>query len=405
MPFEVFPYTNFHELNLDWIVEEIKNVKDKTDNIDASVEDAAQYAESSREYAEAAQEAVQSLQGLPHRMICIGDSYGFGYTPDGHVEGWPIKLKRFLNIADGDFYSNCIGSAGFCGTNDQGVNFLTLISTLSGTVTSPETITDIIVAGGYNDQSFTSDDIQNAIRVFLNYCKTIYPIAKVHIGCIAFTFATNYPTNYNIYGKLNTVLTAYQMTPFIANNGRYMNNIEFSLVNKVYMSSDLIHPNNLGEGFIAMYMAQYIKTGTCDVVHRQTGNLLYSSGITASGDSPVTTIVHNNITTVYMNGQYFNCNLAYSSGAITVEIGSLNTSTCINGTEYSYASIPINGFIAKNTGTPYCYFRGYAYISKGKLFFRFPLLNDDNTGFYSGNITAISLATPIHMTISTYQQY
>ena len=26
MPFEQFPYTNFHELNLDWIIDEIKKL-------------------------------------------------------------------------------------------------------------------------------------------------------------------------------------------------------------------------------------------------------------------------------------------------------------------------------------------------------------------------------------------
>lgn len=32
--FEQFPYTNFHELNLDWIIKEIKNLNEKVDNIE-----------------------------------------------------------------------------------------------------------------------------------------------------------------------------------------------------------------------------------------------------------------------------------------------------------------------------------------------------------------------------------
>lgn len=45
MPFEVFPYTNFHELNLDTIISYVTQIKDKTENIDASVEEAEAAAE------------------------------------------------------------------------------------------------------------------------------------------------------------------------------------------------------------------------------------------------------------------------------------------------------------------------------------------------------------------------
>lgn len=35
--FEQFPYTNFHELNLDWIIEKIKEFKNEIDNIDVNI--------------------------------------------------------------------------------------------------------------------------------------------------------------------------------------------------------------------------------------------------------------------------------------------------------------------------------------------------------------------------------
>lgn len=48
MPFEQFPYTNFHELNDDWIIKTVKEVKDKAENIDASVEEADAAAEAAK---------------------------------------------------------------------------------------------------------------------------------------------------------------------------------------------------------------------------------------------------------------------------------------------------------------------------------------------------------------------
>ena len=46
MPFEQFPYTNFHELNLDWIIDKVKEclesneeLKEHVDNIDQYIQD------------------------------------------------------------------------------------------------------------------------------------------------------------------------------------------------------------------------------------------------------------------------------------------------------------------------------------------------------------------------------
>ena len=48
MPFNEFPYTNFHELNQDWMIKTMKEVKDKAENIDASVEEANDAAEAAK---------------------------------------------------------------------------------------------------------------------------------------------------------------------------------------------------------------------------------------------------------------------------------------------------------------------------------------------------------------------
>ena len=38
--FNNFPYTNFHELNQDWLIKTVKEVKDKTEDIDEAVAEA-----------------------------------------------------------------------------------------------------------------------------------------------------------------------------------------------------------------------------------------------------------------------------------------------------------------------------------------------------------------------------
>lgn len=58
--FEHWPYANFHEMNLDWIIKKIKNVETAEANSQASAEAAAESAAASQLSAEAAQESQES---------------------------------------------------------------------------------------------------------------------------------------------------------------------------------------------------------------------------------------------------------------------------------------------------------------------------------------------------------
>lgn len=74
MPFEQFPYTNFHELNLDWVIRKMKELSDKTDNID---ELAAQVSEDA-ENVENIYNAIKALFVTPEMYGAVGD----GITDD-----------------------------------------------------------------------------------------------------------------------------------------------------------------------------------------------------------------------------------------------------------------------------------------------------------------------------------
>lgn len=54
--FDNFPYTNVHDLNTDWLVKTVKEVKDKAENIDASVSSAQTSAENAQHSAELAEQ-------------------------------------------------------------------------------------------------------------------------------------------------------------------------------------------------------------------------------------------------------------------------------------------------------------------------------------------------------------
>lgn len=92
MPFEQFPYTNFHELNDDWILKTVKDVKDKTDAIDAAVATTEQNAEICTNI----YESINGIFVTPEMFGAVGD----GVTDDSQAiqnaidSGNPVYLTN-----------------------------------------------------------------------------------------------------------------------------------------------------------------------------------------------------------------------------------------------------------------------------------------------------------------------
>ena len=100
--FDNFPYTNIHELNLDWLLKTTKAMKDKTDRIDQSVTDAEGYAIQSQENADLVQNILTLLSAnfvTPEMFNAVGD----GITDDTQAvqdaldSGTPVLAgKKYL---------------------------------------------------------------------------------------------------------------------------------------------------------------------------------------------------------------------------------------------------------------------------------------------------------------------
>lgn len=121
---------------------------------------------------------------LKRRYILIGDSYGRGVVGPGvaNVNGWTYFFKQFLNLSNDDCTIACADGAGFIGL--QTTTFLDLLQ--SANAPEPNTITDIIVAGGRNDLEGSNTAIRTAMSSFYNTAKSLYPNAIVSLcfcGC------------------------------------------------------------------------------------------------------------------------------------------------------------------------------------------------------------------------------
>lgn len=188
---------------------------------------------------------ARAMQG--RRIIIITDSYG--QTSEGQP-GWPYLLKTIAGLDTDACYIADKGSQGFAAGDTK---FLGLLQSI--TASDPETITDIIVGGGYND-SFIVSGILTGIQQFIEYALTTYPNAKVHIGMIS---RADTLTEIN---NLLSVMNTYK-SGSVRYGGSYLNGVEYLLQNSSLLLPDGFHPNYEGNHTLAIGILNSLITGNC----------------------------------------------------------------------------------------------------------------------------------------------
>ena len=278
MPFGLFgermPYTNFHRLNLDWIIKEVKELgtdvadyKEQLDAMGVSIEEFREYIDNLDEEIDQ-KIAVEVPQQIQHeiqtggfnallseshkrRVVCIGDSYGEGWTPDGTFPSWISKLKIFLGVENNDFAYAAAGGAGFGKPASQAAQYIpTLINRAYDNIANAETVTDVIFGLGYNDYLYADEPttIKNGINTAVSVCKQRFPNARIHI------FAMGFTTNHATQWALNKTYQAYATTL----NDFQFYNISDALSETVLFSTDGIHPLENGQQNIALRIARQL---------------------------------------------------------------------------------------------------------------------------------------------------
>lgn len=109
MAFEQFPYTNFHDLNLDWIIKEVKRVSEAVDTWSTKVLDAAKKYTDNKVTAEAERvnQAILELKQSTETAIS-----NFENVVNGSLENFQQQLTQF----DGELDSNLAAAKGYTNT-------------------------------------------------------------------------------------------------------------------------------------------------------------------------------------------------------------------------------------------------------------------------------------------------
>lgn len=306
-----YPYTDFHEMNLDWLLQQMKSLNERMDSfvdeITADIIPIVQHAieeglidvtyDSTNEtvvlvpgagvtsqhlakffqinnfkYPVADQTARNTINNwisnfdytlgsMYKNAVFIGDSYLEGWTPDGTNPSWGTLLKNKLQLDNAYIYYQ--GGSGFSATNNNR-NFVTMLTEAhNDNAFNNSDIDLIVVGGGFNDQNFTYSDIVTRIETFATNARNYFPHARIYVVDMCWSQQTA-ASRSTVYQKA-TVSTAYY-------NGANDNNlIPFttcwkSLIgvhetDNVMLSSDDVHPNSYGQESLARALHAFITGG------------------------------------------------------------------------------------------------------------------------------------------------
>ena len=109
MAFEQFPYTNFHELNLDWVLKEVKRVSEAVDKWSTEVLEAAKVYTDSKVAAEAERADQANLELKQSVETAIRD---FQNVVNGTLAGFQEQLRQ----QDSQIESNLAAARGYTNT-------------------------------------------------------------------------------------------------------------------------------------------------------------------------------------------------------------------------------------------------------------------------------------------------
>ena len=373
------PYTNFHELNQDWFLQEFnklvaqwKAMQKNFDSLQDAFNDLKNYVQDyfkNLDVQEEINNKIDSLvadgyfdtflndyfKNLKKRVfILIGDSYG--ENPYEYKGGWTTPFKNFSGLTEGvDCFTNCVGGTGFVKTGNTGKTFLDLLKDIKIGTVNPEDVTDILVCGGCNDVDTSYNDLNTAILAFRNYCKQHFVNANINISMIGIFKAS---------GKrkllLSTVLRSYQLA---VNYGMRYIDSTCCLHRYDFIGKDGIHPTSAGCINIGrnLYNALFIGQGV-QLINYNEESLSGGNNITYGGTNKIYGFSNNGI--IYF-GMIKNTVLTFGTpisinNNSDIVIGNLKYSTLLENNNYPN-TIPVQCVALQTSGN--AVLPGYIYAS------------------------------------------
>lgn len=234
---------------------------------------------------------VEALENITSNkyIVCVGDSYG---VLTDHP--WPSVLQTLTGLDNDHFKNVCVSGGGIVGNAGSAGYYITQLQDAS--ITNKDTVSDIIIAGGFNDAYTTNylsgiseEQVASGFNTIKTYVAEHYPNAKVHVGFLG--YASNQGTNMenaSAARKNCAKMAEYYKYYAIANGFSYMNGVENvlhrnALFDETFAVYDAIfHPNIAGNRHIANAIYNCLHTGSCDVNYSSDVSITPVTGLTIS---------------------------------------------------------------------------------------------------------------------------
>lgn len=320
-----YPYTDFHELNLDWILREIRGLEHSMSEFEAMNkitfdgawditkqypawcivnDNGAGYISiqpvpagmplTNSDYWRGVVDYTATIADLQNRVvtlegqmstlnnstiptintrlnilenrkyIMIGDSYDD--ADDRGTTGWSAQVASYLGLTPGvDYFKSSKASRGFIGdTSVPGdVTFLKLLNDLDTVIDDKDSITDIVVCGGCNDMTHAIADYDALCAAVATFVNTAH---TKYQNAQVWIGMCGYEFNQTFCNNVNYLCYAYMSG--IKNGANYMSGLEFVMHNSALGYGDGIHPNQDGENRIGEAVANNLLGCTYGVHYR-----------------------------------------------------------------------------------------------------------------------------------------
>lgn len=242
-----YPYTDPNRYNADWLLNTVKKLEAN----------------------------LSKKSGLPNRILYIGDSYMVGIGGAGN--DIPNTIAKYYN---NEWFNFAVGGTGFIRTGADNMPFIRQLTTAAESNTfENNTITHIIVAGGYNDmglvntQSWNEQAFYDAINDIAVFCKNTFKNAQLTI--IPFPWIN---IEYNNHIR---ILHSWLVNACLRVGANYAPHAVDWLMYKdaSYQSGDNVHPSKSGYQLIAACILSTVLGTNVDLYKSDVINSIWGNTI------------------------------------------------------------------------------------------------------------------------------
>lgn len=289
--FEHFPYTNFHEQNIDWLIRLMKELDGDMDKLKAEMakigvtitETVAAKLEKMLQDGDFEAIINDELFKIPvhagNNIVFIGDSMTVGTGASSTANRFSTLIARQFEMTE---YNFGVGGSGFCRPH----TFLEQVNTANSSMTATEKnkTSLVVIVGGCNDMRWRSDmsltiqEFTSAVVTCMNRAKEVFPNAMIAMAVGQSMNNAFYDTDRHYYYQAMTAMKQAHTAGRVI----IIDHVAASINGRSdTYTSDNLHPNDKGYSMFAGFLANAIMGGGTDTEY-YIGRVLYDSDYVTS---------------------------------------------------------------------------------------------------------------------------